>query len=127
MKRFLLVNGEKFEVKGMSFNQNGSIGSINVYDDFSLRTFTDINSNLEGGEKVDFSTCYIEEGNEAIERVKALLDKIDNDLDEVAHMAIPTPGEEVDLEELQSTWTLYHIMQACRNGVEKALEALENK
>lgn len=127
MKRYLMVDGEKFPVIGMSFNLDGDISTMQIYDEFKLRSFVNIDSETEGAEKIDFATCYIEEETEAIEKLKNHLEEVESDLNELAHAAIPSPGEDLDLDDLLETWAMYHFLRAYRGGVEKAIEILESK
>lgn len=127
MKHYLMVGGEKFPVMGITFKMDGDISTIQIIDDYQIKSFMNIDSEEEGAEKIDFATCYVVEDTEAIERVKNRLEEVEGDLNDIAHAVIPSPGEEVDIREIKELWTMYHFLRAYRDGLGMRLDLLEDK
>lgn len=127
MKHYLMVNGEKVPVMGISFKMDGSISTIQIVDGFRVKSFVNIDSEEEGEEKIDFATCYVTEDVEATERIKLHLEEIEGDLNGIAHAAIPLPGEKVCFHDLMEVWTMYNFLRAYRDGLEMGLNLIDGE
>lgn len=123
-KRYLIVDGKTFPVMGISFKEDGSISTIQIYDDFKLRSFVNIDVETEGFEKVDFASCYVEVDTEAESVLKECIELSKGKLDELAHGTIPPIGEKFLESDMYVNFANYHISSAYLDGLMDALKLI---
>jgi len=127
MKPFLIVDGVKRPVSGISYDDNGNIRTIQIVDGYKIVSYYDIASNVEGAKEIDFATCYIEEQGEVKEKLNELIVSENEELDEMAHTAIPPVGAEYTEHSLVTTWWDYYLKKSYIDGLKDASVILEGK
>lgn len=128
VRPFLIIEGEKLPVRGITYNEDGTISSLQAIRDFEVVSYANAGSGLEEYyEIVDLSECYVEENNQAIEKLEALLKDVKNDLNEISHACIPSPGDEVDIKEIREMWDIYNLLTLFCAGVETSLDMLKSE
>lgn len=125
VQQFLMIDGVKHPVSGVSYNDEGKIISLQVIKDFTVQGYVDIDSTLEGYEKIDFASCYIEEYPILVELLKEHMERVKRDIDDLAHAAIPDLDEEIDIETIMEVWMQYHMLRRYFDGLYDALQIIK--
>lgn len=127
MKPYLIIDGAKYPVSGISYDQDGNVRSLQILKDFRILSYVDISSNVEGAERIDFATCYVEEQGAIKDQLNHLIDSAKKELDEMAHTAIPPVGAEFTENSLMTTWWDYYLKKSYIDGLKDAVVILESK
>lgn len=126
-RKYLIIEGERFPVSGISYDGEGNIISVQVAKDFMVQGFVNLDSTLEGYEKVDFEKCFVEEYPGLLEKLEVHMKCVKSDIDELAHMAIPSISDEIDIDELKNVWMSYHFLTQYYDGLNDALCMIQGK
>lgn len=119
-----MIDGRKFPISGITYKENGEINTIQVVKSYMVHNYVDINSDVQGAEKVDFSSCYIEEFTTLVKPLVKLIEDMKEEMNDMARNAIPAFDENFSMEKIMQKWTEYRMLNVYHDGLKDALSLL---